>query len=176
MARKTTGKLYTSGKKGYYYFRFTTNGKDCRIRLLDIKGKPITTRPEAEKAAERILKPITESDRAEQYRMLKNNLRDAEDAAEQANRDLKNTRAAITDGWNLFMKCSSRPASCKRYSINEIPPHTTPANYRAHYSQFVAWIKANHPGILLLSEITLEHAEEYAEYLKKKKAFKEYFQ
>ena len=133
MARHTTGKLYTSGQKGYYYFRYTANGKDFRVRLLDLTGKPITREPEAKKAAARILRPLNESDRAEQLRILKNSLSDAEEAANQAKIELVNSKATIMAGWELFMSCPKRPASCKRYSSADIPPHTTAANYRSYY-------------------------------------------
>ncbi|MBE6372601.1 MAG: site-specific integrase [Lentisphaerae bacterium] len=165
MARTTEGKLYTAGKKGHYYFRFTARGKDCRVRLLGTDGKPITTRPEAVKAAARILKPIQETDRAEQLRMLKNNLQDAEEAASIADKLLKNGKATISNGWTLFMSCQSRPASCKRFPAAAIPRHSTPGNYAGYYRQFTDWIREIHPEISLLSEVTPDIGGEYAGYL-----------
>lgn len=165
MARTTEGKLYTAGKKGHYYFRYTARGKDCRVRLLGTDGRPITTRPEAVKAAARILKPIQETDRAEQLRTLKNNLQDAEAAAENAEMLLKNCKATIANGWTLFMACQNRPASCKRYPENAIPRHSTPGNYAGYYRQFTDWIRKIHPDISLLAEITPDIAGEYAGYL-----------
>ena len=165
MARTTEGKLYTAGKKGHYYFRFTARGKDCRIRLIGTDGKPITTRPEAVKAAARILKPIQETDRAEQLRMLKNNLQDAEEAASIADKQLKNGKATISNGWTLFMSCQSRPASCKRFPAAAIPRHSTPGNYAGYYRQFTEWMREFYPNLNLLSDITPDHAAEYVQFI-----------
>lgn len=170
MARHTTGKLYTSGKKGYYYFRYTANGKDFRVRLLDLNGKPITREPEAKKAAARILRPLNESNRAEQLRILKNSLSDAEEAANQAKIELVNSKATIMAGWELFMSCPKRPASCKRYSSADIPPHTTAANYRSYYRRFAEWLKANHKEISLLGDITPEVAEKFMDAVRRENA------
>ena len=165
MARTTTGHIYTAGKKGNYYLRFKTNGKDCRIRLLNPDGKPITTRPEAVKAAARFLRPIQETDRAEQLRILKNNLQDAEESAAIAEKELKNGKAAISNGWTLFMTCPSRPASCKRFPADQIPRHSTPGNYAGYYRQFTDWIRQHHPEIILLADITPDIANEFFLYL-----------
>ena len=64
MARKTTGKLYTSGAKGFWYIRYQFQGKDYRSRLLDPDGKPITKEKEAQTAANRLLARIHETNKA----------------------------------------------------------------------------------------------------------------
>lgn len=170
MARTTTGKLYTSGKKGYYYLRFTANGRDCRMRLLGLDGKPITRRTEAEKAAARLLKPLTESNKAEQLRLLKNNLKDAEDKAAEAAAELINSRATLAKGWMLFMSCQSRPKSCKRLPAGSTSTKSTVEAYHAYYRRFVEWMKNNHRDILLLSDVTSEHATAFAAALQAKTA------
>ena len=58
MARKVSGKVYQSGKKKFYYLRYQMDGKDNRVRLMDTAGKPITSKTEAQAAAERILNTI----------------------------------------------------------------------------------------------------------------------
>ena len=165
MGRITEGKLYTSGKKEYYYFRYTVNGKDCRVRLLGLDGKPITTASEAKKAAARLLHPLRETNRAEQMRMLQSAIQGAEESAEQAQSLLVNSKASLLCGWDLFMTCQNRPASCKRFPADEIPRHSTPGNYAGYYRQFVGWMHNKHPEILLLSDVTPEVAGEYACYL-----------
>lgn len=165
MGRITEGKLYTSGKKGYYYFRYTINGKDCRVRLLGLDGKPITTASEAKKAAARLLQPMRETNRAEQMRILQSAIQSAENSAEQAQMFYINSKASIQQGWMLFMSCQSRPASCKRFSMDEIPRHSTPGNYAGYYRQFSGWMHNKHPEILLLSDVTPEIACGYACYL-----------
>lgn len=165
MGRKVEGKLYVAGKKRLYYLRYTVNGKDCRVRLLGLDGKPITTASEAKKAAARLLQPLRETNRAEQMRMLQSAIQGAEESAEQAQSLLVNSKASLLRGWDLFMTCQNRPASCKRFPADEIPRHSTPGNYGGYYRQFVAWMHDKNPEILLLSDVTPEVAGEYACYL-----------
>ncbi len=165
MGRTTEGKLYLAGRKRHYYLRYTVNGKDCRVRLLGLDGKPITTASEAKKAAARLLHPLKETNRAEQMRMLQSAIRGAEESAEQAQALLVNSKASLLHGWELFMSCQSRPASCKRFPMDEIPRHSTPGNYAGYYRQFSGWMHDKHPEILLLSGVTPEIAGEYTCYL-----------
>lgn len=165
MGRTTEGKLYVAGKKRLYYLRYTVNGKDCRVRLLGLDGKPITTASEAKKAAARLLHPLKEMNRAEQMRILQSAIQGAEESAEQAQALLVNSKASLLHGWELFMSCQSRPASCKRFPMDEIPRHSTPGNYAGYYRQFSGWMHDKHPEILLLSGVTPEIAGEYTCYL-----------
>lgn len=158
MAKKTTGKLYTSGAKRYYYIRYKFEGKEKRTRLLDLDGKPIIKEKEAQAAADRLLARIHETNKAELLRTLKNDLRDAEQAAAEAAAQMLNSRATIAEGWRLFMSCPKRPASCKRFPIDAIPRHTTAANYRSYYERFTNWMKKMQPKARLLSDITPEVA------------------
>ena len=167
MAKKTTGKLYTSGAKGFWYIRYQFEGKENRTRLLDTTGKPITSEKEAIAAANRLLARIHETNKAEQLRTLKNDLQDAEQAAIEAAAQILNSRATIANGWRLFMNCPKRPASCKRFSIDAIPRHTTAANYRSYYNRFVAWIAKEKPEARLLSDISPEVAAAFMEYIRK---------
>ena len=165
MGRTTEGRLYVAGKKRLYYLRYTVNGKDCRVRLLGLDGKPITTASEAKKAAARLLHPLKEMNRAEQMRILQSAIQGAEESAEQAQALLVNSKASLLHGWELFMSCQSRPASCKRFPMDEIPRHSTPGNYAGYYRQFSGWMHDKHPEILLLSGVTPEIAGEYTCYL-----------
>lgn len=167
MAKKTTGRIFTSGKKGFYYLRYKVNGKDNRVRLMDTGGKPITSKAEAQAAANRILAHIHESDRTEQLRKLKNDIQDAEEAAVIAELNMRNAAASIDKGWELFMTCSSRLKSCKRYSAGAIPKDSTADSYRAYYSHFVEWMKEHYPKVYRLSDVTPAIADEFAGELQK---------
>lgn len=160
MAKKTTGAIYTSGKKEFYYLRYKQDGKDHRIRLLDPEGKPIHkgNAAQAEEAAARILAPINETNKAEQWRTVKNNIQDAEAAAEVAQIELVNSRALIANGWPLFMSCPKRPVSCRKHPADAVPRHSTAGNYRGYYVRFVDWMNSNYSNVRLLSEVTAEAA------------------
>lgn len=170
MGRRTTGKLYTSGKKGHYYFRYIQSGKEFRTRLLDLAGNPITRKPEAQEAAARILKPIMETDRAEQYRLIQNNIRDAENAAEIAQVELINSKARISAGWELYMSCPKRLKSCKQYDAEDIPKNSTTAYYRSYYQHFADWMNTKYPDVFLLSNLTKEHIIRFGNELRKQTA------
>lgn len=179
MAKKTTGKLYKAGTKGFWYIRYQFEGKDTRTRLLDPDGKPIIREKEAQAAANRLLARIHETNKAEQLRTLKNDLQDAEQAAADAAAMLLNSRATIADGWRLFMSCPKRPASCKRFPVDAIPRHTTAANYRSYYDRFSGWINEHSPAARLLSDVTPEIAAAFMEQIRQEGApgtFNKYLQ
>ena len=165
MGRKTSGTLYTSGKNNFFYLRYRFEGKETRMRLLDLAGKPVTSPKEARAAADRILAHIRESNRAEQLRTIKNDIRDAEQAAEQAAAQLVNSRATISGAWQLFMSCPKRPAGCRRFPSDAIPEHTTVGNYRRFLGKLQKFIEKNYPDARLLSDITPEIAADFMQSL-----------
>jgi len=180
MGRKTVGEIFQRGKRQTYYVRYMAEGTRRMVRLLTPDGKPIcgsnpdgtplsrvqavAARKAAEEAAERHVSIFRISDKTEQLRQVKNDLRDAEAAAEEAEADILNARASIADGWELFMGCPRRPASCRRYKAgDDIPPHTCASNYRGYYRRFAAWLGDRHPDARLLSEVTPDMAAEFME-------------
>lgn len=170
MAKKTTGRIFTSGKKGFYYLRYKVNGKDNRVRLMDTAGNPITSKAEAQAAANRILAHIHESDKTEQLRKLKNDIQDAEEAAVIAELNMRNAAASIDKGWELFMTCSSRLKSCKRYSAGAIPKDSTVDVYHGYFMRFAEWMKEYCPEVYQLSNVTPEIADEFIGELQRKLA------
>ena len=170
MAKKTTGRIFTSGKKGFYYLRYKVNGKDNRVRLMDTAGNPITSKAEAQAAANRILAHIHESDKTEQLRKLKNDIQDAEEAAVIAELNMRNAAASIDKGWELFMSCSSRLKSCKRYSAGAIPKDSTVDVYHGYFMRFAEWMKEYCPEVYQLSNVTPEIADEFIGELQRKLA------
>ena len=164
MGRKTSGTLYTCGKNKFFYLRYRFDGKETRLRLLDLAGKPITSPKEARAAADRILAHIRETNRAEQLRTIQNDIRDAEQAAEQAAAQLVNSRATISGAWQLFMSCPKRPVSCRRFPVDAIPEHSTAGNYRRFLGKFQKFIEKNYPDARLLSDITPEIAADFPDW------------
>ncbi|MGI5924398.1 MAG: tyrosine-type recombinase/integrase [Lentisphaerae bacterium] len=154
--------------------RYKLNGITRQIRLLTPDGKPIhgagpngkplsraaaaEARKTAEAAAGRHLSHIREADKVEQLKQLQSALSNAETAAREAEADLLNARATIADGWALFMGCPKRPASCRRYTSDNIPRNTTAGNYRGYYGRFIMWMNENNPEARLLSEVTPDMA------------------
>ena len=111
--------------------------------------------------------PLLAMDEAQRLRLLQSELMSVEERAKEADRELKNNQATILNGWKLFMKSPLRPASCKRYPVDNLPPHTTPANYAGHYRHFTEWLQKKHSDVILLSEVTYPIAADYIADLEK---------
>ncbi len=190
MARTTKGRLFKRGKSGRYYLQYYVNGKQFAVALKDDNGDPITVEAKAKIAADRILNPIKATNKAEQLRQVRAELETAEDKAirleneyaehKQQLADIaKNKRATVADGWRMFMECPKRPTSCKRYTINDIPRHTTASNYRGYYERFILWMSAKRPSDKLLSDVTPQIAAMFMNEIHKTSAsgtFNKYLQ
>ena len=179
MARMTKGRLYTRGKKGNYYLQYYVNGKQITVALRDDDGEVITRRDRAAIIAERILSPIKAANSAEQLRQLIEAKESAEQKAERLEAEeaqrkereaeaARNAKTTIANGWDIFMTCPDRLASCEKFNVDNIPPHTTASNYLGYYKRFSAWLKANHPQACLLSDVTPEIAVAFMERIRGK--------
>lgn len=166
--KKTTGRIYLYGKKEIYYLRYEHDGKERRVRLLDPAGQPISKFDlgEAEAAAARLLGHINETNKAEQLRVLKNDIQDAEEAAETSKINQINSNATISAGWRLFMSCPKRPYSCRKHPADAIPRNTTAGNYQAYYNRLADWMTKNYPQARLLSEISPEAAAAFMDAIR----------
>lgn len=157
---------------GVYYVQFTVEGKRKTQALRDADGRPITERRIAEVAMADILAPLVATDKANALRRVQEAIEDAEAKAQRlADRQAKierdrmeaerNSRATIADGWELFMQCSHRPMSCRRYTVHGIVPHTTCAMYRSYYMRFVSHMGNKHRSVRLLSEVSPSMAQRF---------------
>ncbi len=169
MARTTKGRLFKSGKKNAFHLQYYVNGKQFVVTLKDEHGNSITTEKQARVAADKVLHPVKAANKAEQLRQILDAVETAEQKAERLVREQearrqqkadreKDEHASIFNGWQLFMECPKRPASCKRFSVDAIPRHSTAGNYQGYYERFKAWIVEQYPDVVLLSGITPEIA------------------
>ena len=158
MARTTKGRLYTRGKKGYYYLQYYIDGQQFRVALRDGEGNNITTEKRAKDAAAKILLPLTAKNEADRLRLVVNEIKANDEKAELAERDLKNAAATIANGWELFMTCPGRPKSCKRSGVLSPGAWGTAESYNVYYRHFAGWMAEHAPKTVLLCEVTPEHA------------------
>ena len=181
MARQSKGRLFQRGKQKRFYLQYYVNGKQFCVALRDPDGNPITDRRKAEFAAADIMNPIQAANKADQLRKVREAVEDAETkaerlAAEEAERQKideersQNAKATISDGWQIFMTCPKRPTSCKRFPADQIPRHTTAANYRSYYERFSAWIRTADRDAILLSDITPETAAAFMDQIRQESA------
>ncbi len=159
MARTTKGRLYTRGKKGYYYLQYYVKGQQNRVALKDENGDSITKRADAEKAAAKILLPFSAKTEAERLRLVVNEMNDSEERAELAEIDLRNSAATLEKGWEIFMTCPSRPRSCKRAQPqNKL---SMAKCYQVYYRHFCEWLAEKSPETKLLCNVTPEMAIDF---------------
>lgn len=163
MARPTQGVLKKEGNR--YKISYQVNGKRFRYILRDENGKAITSEAKAKKAAAVILNLVTAQGEENRLRIVHNELQNLESRVQKAERVVKNQSAPVAAGWRLFMECPKRPVSCRRYTIDTIPQHTTAANYRSYYDRFFGWIHDNYPEATLLCEVTGEIAAAFMEHI-----------
>ncbi len=174
MARTTKGRLYTRGKKGYYYLQYYVDGKQIRVALKDERGESITKKTDAEKAAAKLLLPFNAKNEADRLRLVVNEMKDSEEKAEMAEMDLKNSAATIVNGWEIFMTCPSRPRSCKRTMSAAKGDWQTANAYNAYYRHFCEWLAENAPETKLLCNVTQQQATDFMIQLQGKTAPKTY--
>ena len=169
MARQTKGRIYKSGKKGAFHLQYYVNRKQFVVTLKDEAGNIITNERKAREVAETILQPVKAETQAAQLRQILNAVESAEakaarleqeqlEAKARAEEAKKDAKATLAAGWDMFMSCPRRPASCKRFSSDEIPRTSTMGNYRAYFRRFHLWMQEENPEIKLLSEVTGDHA------------------
>jgi len=177
MARQTKGRIYKSGKKGAFHLQYYINGKQFVVTLKDEAGNIITTEKKAREAAETILHPVKAKTEAGQLRQileavetaeakaarLEQERQEAEARAEEAKKDAK---ATIAVGWDMFMGCPKRPASCKRYTMDSMPAHCTMKNYNAYFRKFEEWMKIHRDDRVRLSDVTPEDAAAFMDSIR----------
>ena len=156
MGRSTKGRLFTRGKKNYYYIEFYLEGKRFVKSLKDDAGKPVTSKTKAEKLANKIIAPYLAKDEAQRREQAYSALKTTEDKAIEAEKKLKYT-ILIDSGWEIYKRSRLRPDSGP----------ATLLNYQGHYNKFSKWIKDNYSDIRNIAEITTDIAAEYASFLEK---------
>ena len=164
MACRTRGHIYQLGAKGVWYIRYKAEGREHRVRLIGTDGLPVANKKEAQAAANRLLVPIREEDKAERARLLMHDYRDAKEAAQSAEMELANLRGRVDNGWRMFMECPRRPKSCRDFTAKDaVPMHSTASNYKAIFERFSKWCSGR--GLVLLCNVSGEDAVAFMDEL-----------
>ncbi len=150
--RDNSGKEHPADYKGgCFYLEYKANGKRIKQRLTDRNGEPVTTRKEAEAERVRIMAPFAAKETVEQLKAIQAKLADAETIHAQAVENA-NPPLTIADAWNAYLRSSERPDSGEDMQ----------SRYSGYWNQMVEWMKAFHPGVAYLREITPQMAQDYA--------------
>jgi integrase len=156
---KGKGHLFSRGrgKTKNYYVQYFLNGKEYRKALRDDNGNAITSKPLAQKAADKLLAPYIAKDEVQRREQAAHALKTAQEKVkglEQEQNILK-----MENVWQAYLDA---PQDDKPNS----GPGTM-SNYKRHWKQFVDWLGKHHPEIKYFNDdITESIAKKYATYLR----------
>lgn len=130
MRRKGTGNIKKKGNR--FYFRVRVDGVDKYSLLRDPDGNPVTTRPDAEKAAQ-LIEPILHG-------------KSEQDIAEyiiEAKRIQRPLVLPLNDVWEKYLSQASRPDSGE----------ATLAKYKSMLGVLHSWLRKQKPVVTHLSQV-----------------------
>ena len=146
MGRRTTGSLITRGKARNYYLRWQHDGKVRVMRLSDQDGKPITRRPEAERAAERLMALYRDQDTVARMARVRADLDTAAERARRTQRELANESVTLAGAFDAYLLAD--------------PARRGVRGDREAFDKLAGWCARRRPDARLLSDVTREDAAE----------------
>lgn len=146
MGRRTTGSLITRGKARNYYLRWQHDGKVRVMRLSDQDGKPITRRPEAERAAERLMALYRDQDTVARMARVRADLDTAAERARRTQRELANESITLAGAFDAYLLAD--------------PARRGVRGDREAFDKLAGWCARRRPDARLLSDVTREDAAE----------------
>jgi integrase len=147
--RNKQGRKVADDEPGIYYLQYQTNGK---VKLTSLKTDD---KKKAEKRRTEILQPAL---------MLDTKAKVVVHIAE-ARKIINDKKHLLTKVWDEYEDSSSRPLSAAG----------TLRNHKRHWDSFRIWILFNKPGFTTLNEITKVEAQEFSDFLWKKKITEDTF-
>lgn len=157
MSKAQRGNLFTRKKGGTYYVQWYVNGTQFVKSLHDAKGKPITERTAARKAADILVRPYTAKDTADLRREAVNALKDAEEVAQDAEVAAR-PKTPIAKAWKLYPYVRSHRGPVER----ELSA-TSITDNRQLWARFERW--ALGAKVVNMEDVTADHAAAYRESL-----------
>lgn len=151
MAKQMRGYIFKRGK--YYSLQYYLDGKRFVKALRDEKGQPITTKENAQDAADLFLAPYRAKNEVQRLKQANNALIDAETKAEELEQRQKAIK--ISDAHNRAMQKPRR----RKISTGSFRTKGT------HWNDFATYMKEEFPEIHTIDQVTKAHAEKYAQHL-----------
>jgi len=155
--KRSKGQGHIFKRGATYYLQLRVNGKKIVKSLHDETGTPVRSQRDAEKERDRIMSAYAAKDEETLRRNALNALMNAEEKAEAA-ADLANPPLRIKDAWNAYLAHHDRPQDSGERTLRD---------YAGYFSKFTASLKANHPEMIFMRDVSAETAAEYATFLKK---------
>lgn len=152
MARKSKGRLYQRKRGSNWYLQYYVKGEQHRVSLKT------TDKDEAERKRQAIINPLQFRDEAERLKRIQHDIDDAEKAREEAEEAVRD-KLRLAEAWEAYIESRRRPRS----------GDSTLRQYSFQWQAFTEWVKATHPDVEHLHQVTPQLAEEYATHLEKRK-------
>ena len=168
MARQTKGRIYKRGKR--WYLDYQANGQRFRVALRTGDGEPVTSKAEAERAADIELRPVLAKDTVERRRLVADALRTAEDVAKVADdaanerrdrEEAERNKLPIAEAWERFPYTETTRGAVTR----PLKPSTV-NDLAGHWATFATW--AEEQGIRAVEDVTEEHAAAFSRHLRER--------
>jgi len=167
--RTTKGKEYkagTQGTGGFYWLEYLkptgamdADGKPikkkARIKLLTKDGEPITTKEEAEKAQEEVIRQYVTASEKDRLIKVKAALEEATQEHEQA-LDEANPPTTIAEAWDTYLNSHDAPET----GVDTLQ------YYAGYWKKFRKWHKAKNPEAEYLRDIATKTAQDYVSILR----------
>ena len=167
--RTTKGKEYKAGTKGtggFYWLEYLkpTGEKDldgkpikkkARVKLLTESGEPITTKPEAATAQEKIISQYVTATEKDRLIKLKAELEEATQEHHQAVEEA-NPPATIEEAWDTYLNSNDAPET----GIDTLK------YYAGYWTKFREWLEATDGNALYARDITSKIAQGYVSCLR----------
>lgn len=130
-------------------------GKVIQQTLKDDAGQPIRNKKTAREARDRMLSLYAGKREVEVLHSIQGRIDRRREAIEREE-DARNPPMAVNRAWKAYQESAERPDS---------GPSTLSRNH-AQFTRFSAWLEREHPGIVLLRDVTEDMAGKYAMDLK----------
>ena len=138
--------------KGVIWLRYMLNGKTHKTSLKTADTE------EAKQKQKELMAPLVYADEKTALDQLVLKARQASEKLDET-LEKQNPPLSIADTWQSYAESHERPDSGAR----------TLKDYKSHWKHFTEWLKATHPDILLLKNLTTTIASGYASFLTKEK-------
>ncbi len=153
--KRRTGHIFK--RNSHFYCRWVVNNKVFVRVLKNERDEPVTTEREAETAREKLMATYRVSDETTSLETIAARLEGRKAEIVQVE-EQKNPPMPVSNAWAAFEASPERPDSGP----------LTLREYKSHLAQFTGWIAKAYPAIVVLRDVTADHAIAYATHLQKR--------
>ncbi|MFC1497116.1 tyrosine-type recombinase/integrase [Verrucomicrobiota bacterium] len=154
MSRHRRGYLYKRGK--YYQLEYFINRERFKQSLK------VTTKSEAEKERDKIMKPLEVADEKEAIAAIETRLKSKDNDLRHLHKQKEkkeNPPIKIDDAWDAYLKSEDRPRDAGSVTLS---------HYHSQCKCFIKWLKSKHKNIKLVKDVTPRIAKKFMVFIEEK--------